>query len=116
MRNSELDRRNFLKGVAAAGTASMSTPPKASAQAPSPASPAGEVPRKPLGKTGLQVSALGVGGFHLGSAKDQAEVNQIVSEALDAGINFFDNAWDYHEAIVKSAWALHSRENGTKLF
>jgi aryl-alcohol dehydrogenase-like predicted oxidoreductase len=55
------------------------------------------VPKKPLGKTGVQVSAIGVGGFHLGSAKDQAEANQIVAQAIEAGINFFDNAWDYHE-------------------
>ena len=57
----------------------------------------GLVPRKNLGKTGLQVSALGVGGFHLGSAKDQQEVNEIVSQAIGAGVNFFDNAWEYHD-------------------
>jgi hypothetical protein len=56
-----------------------------------------EIPRKPLGRTGLQVSAIGVGGYHLGSAKDQNEARQIVDMAIDAGINFFDNAWDYHD-------------------
>ncbi len=55
------------------------------------------VPRRPLGKTGIQISALGVGGFHLGSTKDQKEANELVAQALDAGINFFDNAWDYHK-------------------
>jgi len=57
----------------------------------------GSIARRPLGRTGLQVSILGVGGYHLGSAKDQAEVDQIVGTAIDAGINFFDNAWDYHD-------------------
>lgn len=60
-------------------------------------SASGEIPHRPLGKTGLQVSALGVGGFHLGSAKDQQEANSIVALAIDSGVNFFDNAWDYHQ-------------------
>jgi aryl-alcohol dehydrogenase-like predicted oxidoreductase len=57
------------------------------------------VPRRALGKTGLQVSALGLGGYHLGSAKDDAEATQIVREALDHGVNFFDNAWEYHKGV-----------------
>ena len=57
----------------------------------------GGVPQRALGKTGAQVSALGLGGFHLGSAKDVNEARQIVDMALDAGINFFDNAWEYHD-------------------
>lgn len=57
----------------------------------------GNVPRRPLGKTGLEVSALGLGGFHLGSAKDQATATEIVHQAMDAGVNFFDNCWEYHE-------------------
>ncbi len=56
-----------------------------------------EVPKRPLGKTGLQVSAMGLGGYHLGSADSDEEANRIVAEAIDAGINFFDNAWDYHD-------------------
>jgi aryl-alcohol dehydrogenase-like predicted oxidoreductase len=38
-----------------------------------------------------------LGGYHLGSAKDTAEAKQIVDRAIDAGINFFDNAWEYHD-------------------
>jgi aryl-alcohol dehydrogenase-like predicted oxidoreductase len=40
-----------------------------------------------------------VGGYHLGSTKDQQEANQLVARALDAGINFFDNCWDYHDGL-----------------
>ena len=58
-----------------------------------------EVPKRPLGHTGLEVSALGVGGYHLGSANSDAEATQIVNEALDAGVNFFDNAWEYHGGV-----------------
>lgn len=55
-----------------------------------------EVPRRPLGRTGLEVSILGVGGYHLGSVKDAREANALVSRALDAGLNFFDCAFEYH--------------------
>jgi uncharacterized protein len=55
------------------------------------------VPQRELGRTGARVSILGIGGYHLGAAADQNEATTIVSRALDAGINFFDNAWEYHE-------------------
>ena len=58
-----------------------------------------QVPHRPLGKTGVQVSALGVGGYHLGSIKDQNESTELVVRALAAGINFFDNCWEYHDGI-----------------
>jgi aryl-alcohol dehydrogenase-like predicted oxidoreductase len=57
------------------------------------------IPKRPLGRTGLEVSALGIGGYHLGSANSDAEATQIVNEALDAGVNFFDNAWEYHQGL-----------------
>lgn len=58
-----------------------------------------EIPQRPLGRTGLAVSALGIGGYHLGSVDSDAEATQIVNEALDAGVNFFDNAWEYHGGL-----------------
>src|SRR6202163_961971 len=58
-----------------------------------------EIPKRPLGRTGLEVSAMGIGGYHLGSADSEAEATQIVNEALDAGVNFFDNAWEYHQGL-----------------
>jgi aryl-alcohol dehydrogenase-like predicted oxidoreductase len=58
-----------------------------------------EIPKRPLGRTGLEVSALGIGGYHLGSVDSEAEASQIVNEALDAGVNFFDNAWEYHQGL-----------------
>src|SRR5579884_3300451 len=87
-------RRGFLKGAALAGAAAF-TPELSMAQQQQ--SQGAQVPKRPLGKTGVQVSALGVGGYHLGSAKSTDEANRIVAEALDAGINFFDNAWEYHK-------------------
>jgi predicted aldo/keto reductase-like oxidoreductase len=61
--------------------------------------PAFQVPKRAMGKTGVQVSILGMGGFHLGTVAGQPEVNNMVAKALDHGINFFDNAWEYHKGM-----------------
>jgi aryl-alcohol dehydrogenase-like predicted oxidoreductase len=57
----------------------------------------GSIPRRPLGKTGVQVSLLAIGGYHLGSVGSDEDATRIVQEALDAGVTFFDNAWEYHD-------------------
>jgi uncharacterized protein len=53
--------------------------------------------RRPFGRHPDQVSILGLGGYHLGKTKTVTEAVRIMHEAIDAGINFFDNAWEYHE-------------------
>ena len=55
------------------------------------------LPRRPLGSTGENVSILCLGGWHIGAVKDEAEAIEIMHTAIDEGINFFDNAWDYHD-------------------
>jgi len=50
-----------------------------------------------MGRTGLEVSYLGLGGYHLGTIQEQSTIDRIVSQAIDAGVNFFDNAWEYHD-------------------
>lgn len=50
-----------------------------------------------MGSTGLECSVLGLGGYHLGAASSVTESKEIVARAMDAGINFFDNAWEYHD-------------------
>ena len=57
----------------------------------------GEIPLRPLGSTGVMVSALGLGGYHLGEAGGAREAARIVHAAIDAGVTFMDNAWEYHE-------------------
>jgi aryl-alcohol dehydrogenase-like predicted oxidoreductase len=44
----------------------------------------------------VQTSALGLGGHHLGDAEDEKTAGQIVAHAIDGGITFFDNCWEYH--------------------
>lgn len=59
----------------------------------------GQIPRRSLGRTGVEVSALALGGYHLGLVKTQLEAIRIVQEAFDAGITFMDNAWEYHDGL-----------------
>ena len=56
-----------------------------------------QVQRKRFGRTEEWVSILGVGGYSLGLAPSLEEAIAIVNEAIDAGVNFFDNAWGYHD-------------------
>lgn len=56
----------------------------------------GEVPRRPFGRTGVEVSALCFGGAHWGRMSDDAEAIHILHEAIDAGVTFLDNAWEYN--------------------
>ena len=122
--NAELTRRRFLQRAAITGAVAVvpAGVHEASAQAtdqrliasesrlPNPIVPNFEgqygsptasfqVPRRPMGSTGLEVSILGMGGYHLGTASTQMEVNNMVAKALDHGINFFDNAWEYHKGL-----------------
>jgi uncharacterized protein len=53
------------------------------------------IPRRKFGKHDIQVSALGFGGHHLGDADDEQSAVNLVHEAVDAGITFFDNCWEY---------------------
>src|SRR6202046_4165702 len=112
----EVSRRGFLKGAAIAGVSAMIPAEKTSA-----AVEAGgesvlgsfQALRRPLGSTGLECSILGMGGFHLGTVADQAEVNNMVAKAIDHGINIFDNAWEFHKGISeeKIGIALKGKRN-----
>ena len=56
----------------------------------------GSIPLRRFGKTDVQISALGLGGHHLGAAEDEKTAVEIVHRALDGGITFFDNCWEYN--------------------
>ena len=84
-----MERRVFLKSAAAL-TALLALREEAIA-AP------GEIPRRTLGRTGQSVSALGLGGYHIAPASlSEQEGVRIIRTALDAGMNFLDNCWDYN--------------------
>ncbi len=58
----------------------------------------GDMLYRPLGRSGETVSAIGMGGFHIGKSKltDDAAV-KLIHQAIDRGITFMDNCWDYNE-------------------
>src|SRR5436190_3167785 len=90
--NTDETRREFLQ-TAGAATAAAALGTTAAGQ-----EPAGKgLPQRPLGKTGVNVSILCLGGWHIGDVKDQNEAVKIQHAAIDEGVNFFDNCWDYHD-------------------
>ncbi len=106
----ELDRRQMLKTfgwIGLLGSAAALGGPRSLAQAmatsPSgtavePGAVTGEIPRRKLGKTGVEVSALCFGGAHWGRRMNSdEEALRILHEAIDAGVTFLDNAWEYNE-------------------
>jgi aryl-alcohol dehydrogenase-like predicted oxidoreductase len=72
-----------------------------------------QIPRKPLGKTGLEVSVLGCGGHHLGDAPDVGVAINIVHGAIDAGVNFFDNCWEYYNGKTED-WLGRALQGGRR--
>ena len=61
------------------------------------------IPMRPLGKTGVKISALGMGGHHIGDFPSVEEAIDAVHAAMDVGITFFDNCWEYHNG-KSEAW------------
>jgi len=84
-----MDRRRFIK-TAAATTVMTSLSKKFAHAADAP------IPQRTLGRTGEKVSIIGIGGYHLG-VPDEAESLRIIRMALDSGVNFLDNCWDYND-------------------
>jgi aryl-alcohol dehydrogenase-like predicted oxidoreductase len=94
-----MQRRTFLErtietvAVAMLARFAMGAPPPASG----PGERKGDMLYRPLGSTGVTVSAIGLGGFHIGQVADEAESIRIMRTAVDRGITFFDNCWDYND-------------------
>jgi aryl-alcohol dehydrogenase-like predicted oxidoreductase len=97
----EWDRRKFMKNAAILGATPLlrAGVPGQQSNDSRPTVLSGQVPKRPLGRTGLQVSAMGLGGYHLGSAATDQAANGIVAKAIDYGVNFFDNAWEYQVGL-----------------
>lgn len=86
-------RRKFLQGSARAlSAAALANEVIAQTSGAS----ATGLPTRVLGRTGQRVSILCLGGWHIGSVKDDNEAIRIMHAAIDEGLTFFDNAWDYH--------------------
>ena len=94
-------RREFMKLSAAAGVA-MSFGPGCAREVKN------EMPYRTLGSTGEKVSAIGLGGYHIGLQSDEDESISLIRTAVDRGINFMDNCWDYNggESEIRMGKAL----------
>lgn len=113
----DIKRRNFLKAASGLGaglaTSEVLHKPvlagKESIQAQSPVTTtslstpettkSGEMLYRTLGRTGEKVSIIGVGGSHIGQQKDELESIKIIRSAIDHGITFMDNSWDYNKGV-----------------
>src|SRR6202789_3252107 len=94
-------RRDFLKGGAGAVAAISGV----SGIGEGTAAPGGEAPGiiyRKFGSTGAQISAIGVGGHHLGDVPTLDAAVQLIHEAIDAGVTFFDNAWEYYNGKTET--------------
>jgi aryl-alcohol dehydrogenase-like predicted oxidoreductase len=98
----EPNRREFLQaglvGTGAALAGSLNAAPGAlGAALQNPEGGLTMIPTRALGNTGERVSILGLGGFHLGTISSFEEAARIVQEAVDSGVTFMDNAWEYNQ-------------------
>jgi predicted aldo/keto reductase-like oxidoreductase len=87
-----MDRREFLKKAAATSVAGSLGTKLANAAA-------GSFPYRVLGHTNEKVSLIGLGGYHLGMGNDEQESIRVIRTALDNGVNFLDNCWDYNGGV-----------------
>ena len=72
------------------------------------------IARRSFGRHPDKVSIVGLGGYHLGKARTVTEAVRIVHAAIDAGINFLDNAWDTTKGRASAAWGAPSPTGGTR--
>ena len=85
-------RRSFFQGMFGSAAA-VAMAQQALAQQDSP----NGLPTRRLGRTNEQVSILCLGGWHIGAVENKDEAVRIMHAAIDEGMTFFDNAWDYHD-------------------
>jgi uncharacterized protein len=98
-------RRQFMHGVGMLGASvgvGAGAPGASAAIGDAGTAASGEIPRRTLGRNGVQVSAIGVGGHHLGDLPTVDDAIRLVHEAVDAGITFFDNCWEYYNGKTEN--------------
>ena len=106
-----MERRDFLKSATAAGVAAaIPSAQSAASSAPIKRPESPNMIYRELGTTGERVSAIGMGGYHLGKQKEASESINLMHAGIDGGITFLDNCWDYNDGIseVRMGQALRN--------
>jgi uncharacterized protein len=107
-----MNRRSFLKAATAAAAGSVAAAGAQNTSAPV-ATPRPESPNmiyRELGRTGKRVSAIGLGGYHIGKQQDPSESIRLIHTAIDRGITLMDNCWDYNGGISEIRMGQALRE------
>jgi aryl-alcohol dehydrogenase-like predicted oxidoreductase len=111
------DRREFLAQAAVAtGATVLAGAVSAPSSAQSSDAGTDRLPQRAFGKTNDKVSILGLGGYTLGQAASYDVAEQIVREAVDAGVTFLDNAWEYHQGKSEEWMGKALKGNRDKVF
>jgi predicted aldo/keto reductase-like oxidoreductase len=94
-----MNRRLFIKfsAMAASAAAAYNLLEMTSMAEPTNSVKDGDMIYRTLGRTGVSISAIGLGGYHIGSVESDDESIRIIRSAIDRGITFMDNSWDYHD-------------------
>jgi predicted aldo/keto reductase-like oxidoreductase len=104
-------RREFLQaGAAGLATAALCN---VQADAARPTNDAG-IPVRPLGRTGHTVSLLGLGGYSASVPKEEKDAIRLIQRAVDEGITFLDNAWDYMDGVAEERMGKAISEGGRR--
>jgi uncharacterized protein len=111
-----LPRRKFLKSMGAAAATVALQSSLGATETSEQTKSSGEVPRRKLGKTGEKVSIIGMGGHTLALAKTEEESIRMVHEAVDGGITFMDNAWEYHDGRSETVMGKGLKGRRDKVF
>lgn len=111
----QLPRRSFLQASTASAVLLQLADQMLAAQQDNGAG----LPTRPLGKTGANVSILCLGGWHIGQAAvddgDDAAV-KLMHQAIDSGLTFFDNCWDYHDGYSEEVMGKAVQDRRDKVF
>src|ERR1700693_1900501 len=97
----------------------VTMPPEASrrlTQEQAPVAARGSIPLRKFGRHDVEVSALGLGGHHLGDAEDEQTAIRMIHEADGNGITFFDNCWEYHRGKSEDWMGKALRGRRDKIF
>ena len=98
-------RREFLQALGNLSVSALAARPLAADERK------GDMIYRQLGRTAQRVSAIGLGGYHIGVPSDEQTGIRIIRTAIDRGINFMDNCWDYHDG-KSEVWMGHALRDG----